>query len=40
MLSVHFSLRNVRTSLGVLLVFSYNDIDIIKKLHLCHSRIT
>jgi Na+/pantothenate symporter len=28
-------MRNARTSPSVLLVFSWNDIDIIKKLHLC-----
>jgi hypothetical protein len=28
-------MRNARTSPGVLLVFSYNGIDVIKKLHLC-----
>jgi hypothetical protein len=27
--------RNARTSSGVLLVFSYNGIDVITKLHLC-----
>jgi hypothetical protein len=28
-------MRNARTSPGVLLVFSSNGIDVIKKLHLC-----
>jgi len=28
-------LRNARASSGVLLVFSWHDIDVIKKLHLC-----
>jgi hypothetical protein len=30
-----FYMRNARTSPGVLLMFSCNDIDVIKKLHVC-----
>jgi hypothetical protein len=32
--------RNARTFSGVLLVFFCNGIDVIKKLHLCHSNRT
>jgi hypothetical protein len=32
---IYIYMRNARTSPGVLLVFFCNDIDVIKKLHLC-----
>jgi hypothetical protein len=38
MLSILIQLRNARISSSVLLVFSWNDIDVIKKLHLCPFR--
>jgi hypothetical protein len=33
-------MRNAKTSTGVLLMFSCNGIDVIRKLHLCLSRRT